>query len=125
MEAGVNEALDSLLAPNEVQAVNSFVERLFERYPERVRQTVLFGSKARGDSDIWSDIDILVVVDDDDWRFQHAISNVASQVSLEYDVLIGPRVIGLERWESMRRGRRGLYRNIASEGVPLARISIS
>jgi len=108
-----------------MQAVDSFVEELFDRYPERIRQMVLFGSKARGDSGTWSDIDILIVVDDDDWRFQHAISNVASNVSLEYDVLIGSRVIGEERWERMRQGRFGLYLNIASEGIPLADASIS
>jgi predicted nucleotidyltransferase len=124
-EAGVKRSLDSLLTPNEVQAVRSFVEKLFARYPERIRQTVLFGSKARGDSGVWSDIDILIVVDDDDWRFQHAISNVASKVSLEYDVLIGPRVIGHARWERMRQNHFSLYRNIASEGIPLARVSTS
>ena len=121
----MSKSLSLLLTPNEIQAVNTFVERLFERYPERVRQAMLFGSKARGDSGTLSDIDILIVVSDDDWRFQHSISNVASNVSLEYDVLIGPRVIGQGRWERMRRERFGLYRNIASEGIPLAPVSVS
>lgn len=121
----MNKPLSLVLTPNEEQAVNSFVERLLDRYPDRIRQVVLFGSKARGDSGAWSDIDILVVVDDDDWRFQHAISNVASRVSLENDVLIGPRVVGQERWERMRRDRFSLYLNIASEGIPLARVSAS
>ena len=116
----MSKSLSLLLAPNEVRAVNDFVERLFECYPKRIQETVLFGSKARGDSDIWSDIDILVVVDNDDWRFQHVISNVAANVSLEYDVLIGPRVIGQERWERMRRDRFSLSCNIAAEGIPLA-----
>ena len=121
----MSKSLSLLLDPNEMQAVNSFVERLLERYPERIRQTILFGSKARGDSSTWSDIDILIVVDDDDWRFQHAISDVASSVSLEHDVLIGPRVIGQERWERMRRHSFGLYRSVAAEGIPLAPVSMS
>ena len=121
----MSKPLSLLLTPNEEQAVKSFVERLLERYPERIRQAVLFGSKARGDSGTWSDIDVLIVVDDDDWRFQHAISNIASNVSLEYDVLIGPRVIGQARWERMRQDRFSLYRNVAAEGIPLARVSTS
>ena len=121
----MSKPLSLLLTPNEEQAVKSFVERLFERYFERIRQAVLFGSKARGDSGTWSDIDVLIVVDDDDWRFQHAISNIASNVSLEYDVLIGPRVIGQARWERMRQDRFGLYRNVAAEGIPLAPVSAS
>ena len=83
-------------------------------------QTILFGSKARGDSRSWSGIDILTVVDRDDWRLSHAISNLAADVSLEYDVLIGPRVIGQERWERMKERRFSLYQNIAAEGIPLA-----
>lgn len=115
----MKEPLSLLLLPNERQAVAKFLELLRERYPERVRQTVIFGSKARGDSHPWSDIDILVVADGDDWRFSHAISTIAARVSLEYDVLIGPRVIGQERWERMKQHRFGLYRNIVVEGISL------
>ena len=116
----MSEVLSKLLAPNERQAVEQFVGQLHERYPDRIRQTTLFGSKARGDSRAWSDIDILVIVDDEDWRFQHAISDVASDLSLEYDVLIGPRVIGEERWARMEQDESSLYRNIAAEGIPLS-----
>ena len=121
----MNDSLPELLAPNELWAVQAFVEQLSERYPSHIRQITLFGSKARGDSRKWSDIDILVIVDNEDWRFQHAISDVASDVSLEFDVLIGPRVIGEERWERMRRDGFGLYRNIAAEGIPLTPLSVS
>ena len=55
----------------------------------------------------------------DDWRFSHTISTLAARVSLEYDVLIGPRVIGQERWERMKQHRFGLYQNILTEGIPL------
>ncbi len=85
----------------------------------RVFQTILFGSKARGDSHPDSDIDILLVVDVDDWRLRHEISDVASDVSLEFSVLIGPRVIGKAGWEEMARERFSLYENVAREGIPL------
>ena len=110
----------SLLSPIEHKAVASFVDLLYQRYPEHVLQTALFGSKARGDSRPWSDIDILIVVNNEDWRLQHAISTLAARVSLEFDVLIGPRIIGQERWERMKQHRFGLYQNIIAESVPLA-----
>jgi predicted nucleotidyltransferase len=108
------------LKAHEQQAVSDFVDRLRQYHPKRVLQTILFGSKARGDSTPESDIDILIIVDDEDWRFSHAISDLAADVSLEYDVLIGPRVIGRERWERMTRRRSGLYRAVAAEGIPLS-----
>ena len=115
----MTESLFRLLAPRERQAVETFVNTLLQQHPERVLETVLFGSKARGDSTPDSDIDILVIVNKDDWQFSHLISTIAARVSLEYDVLIGPRVIGRERWESMKRRHFSLYRNITAEGIPL------
>ena len=116
----VNLQLAERLAPHEQEAVKSFLIRLRMTFPDRVLQAILFGSKARGDSHPDSDIDILLIVDSDEWRFQHAISDVASDVSLEYGVLIGPRVIGQSHWEEMARERFSLYENVAREGIPLA-----
>lgn len=115
----MRKALSSLLSTNEQQAVTRFLELLRQHYPERTLQMILFGSKARGDSRPWSDIDILIVVDQDDWQLSHAISTLGARVSLEYDVLIGPRVIAQERWEHMKQRRFGLYQNVVTEGVPL------
>ena len=60
-----------------------------------------------------------VLVDNEDWRFQHTISTLAARMSLEYDVLISPRVIGQERWQNMEQHGFGLYEAIATEGIPL------
>ncbi len=107
------------LRSKERQAIRAFLDSLQQHHSDRVLQTILFGSKARGDGTSWSDIDILVVVDHDDWRLSHAISTLAADASLEFNVLISPRVVGKERWERMRERRFGLYRNIAAEGIPL------
>lgn len=111
----MNKSLDKLLTPQEHQALDVFVELLYRQYPDRVRDVILYGSKARGDSHPDSDIDILILVDGDDWRFSHAVSTLAANVSLNYDVLFGPLVIGYARWP-----RSILYRNISAEGIPLA-----
>jgi predicted nucleotidyltransferase len=115
----MNAASVARLSENESQAVRTFVHRLHERFPGEILQTTLFGSKARGDSGPWSDIDILMVVREESWSLRGEISTLAARVSLEYDVLIGPRVIGLERWERMKLDGFSLYRTITAEGIPL------
>jgi predicted nucleotidyltransferase len=115
----MNVELSERLNSNEQKAIQTFLTRLRTHYPDRVFQAILFGSKARGDGQPDSDIDILLVVDSDKWRFQHAISDVASDVSLEYSVLIGPRVIGQANWKEMAQERFSLYENVAREGIPL------
>jgi len=115
----MNPQLDGLLQDTEQEAIESFLANLWARYPNRLFQAILFGSKARGDSHSESDVDILLIVDEDDWRFRHEISDVAADVSLEYGVLIGPRVIGQERWQRMGRERFSLHEHVTREGIPL------
>ena len=113
-----HQKLSSLLERDR-RAVEAFSERVWQTYPKRMRQMILFGSKARSDAHVYSDIDVLLIVDTEDWRFRHAISSIAADVSLAYDVLIGPRVIGQERWARMRHRRITLYENVQADGIEL------
>ncbi len=109
----------SSLSKPEHRAIETFLTRVRQAHPQRVKQMRLFGSKARSDSHAGSDIDILLIVDEENWRLRHAISNIAADVSLSYDVLIEPRVISQTRWDKMRRHRFALYENVQAEGVGL------
>jgi predicted nucleotidyltransferase len=115
----MNERSIEYLTTKEQRAIQTFMQRLREHLADQVLQATLFGSKARGDSGPWSDVDILIMVREESWPLRARISTLAADVSLEYDVLIGPRVIGQERWARMQQGRFGLYKNIAAEGIPL------
>ena len=121
----MSDPLASLLSPNEYLAVTAFTQRLYQHFPGQIEHVALFDSKARGDSRPWSDIDILIITDNGDWRFQHTISNVASRVSLDYDALISHRVIARERWERMKQRGFGLYQTLTTEGIPLKSVSSS
>ncbi len=107
------------LSASEAEAVRAFVRMAHERFPQMIEQAVLFGSKARGEGQAESDIDVLVIVRREDWHLINAISTLAARISLEKDVLLGPIVVGQERWERIKRGNFSLYRNVAREGLVL------
>ncbi|MFQ6100698.1 MAG: nucleotidyltransferase domain-containing protein [Anaerolineae bacterium] len=96
-----------------------YVAHIRSRFPNRVLSVVLFGSKARGDTDAESDIDLLVLVDAESSEFRSELWCIASDVSLEYNVVLSVRVFGRARWAEMRRIRLPLYRAIVADGVPL------
>jgi len=81
------------LTGQEKAALSEFVARLRERYADEVALVMLFGSKVRGDFDEESDLDVLVVVESDGWRFHREISFIGSRVSLDYDVNISPKAV--------------------------------
>jgi predicted nucleotidyltransferase len=114
----VNSWLTAALTSTEEQAISAFLDRARRRYPKQLISAMLFGSKARGDSRTDSDIDLLLIVNEESWPLRQALSTLAARVSLEYGVLLGPRVVGQARWEQMKQQRFSLYRSIAAEGVP-------
>jgi len=109
----------SHLTPNDRAAVMEYVTRIRSRFPDRILAVVLFGSKARGDADPESDIDLFVLIDAESNEFRSELWRIASDVSLEYNVVLSPRVFGQARWAETRRIRLPLYRAIVADGVPL------
>jgi len=107
------------LTNREKVALSEFVARLRERYADDIVLVTLFGSKVRGDFDEESDLDVLVVVKDGDWRLRDEVALTAFEPMLEYDVVITPLVIDLEHYQWLRRYRAPLYRNIRAEGLDL------
>jgi predicted nucleotidyltransferase len=104
------------LTPQERKALRAFVTYLHDTISDRLGAVALFGSKVRGDSHSYS-IDVLVILAREDRDLRRTILKRAARISLEHDVLLSPRVIGLERWKQLRGF--SLYRNITKESAGL------
>lgn len=109
--------MNTTLQISEKNALQAFTQQVENKYPA-IRQIILYGSKARGDSTVDSDIDILVVLAQEDRLSRRDILTIAAQISLEYDVLLSPLVIGEKRLAQQREFT--LYRNITNDAVQLA-----
>jgi predicted nucleotidyltransferase len=111
------------LTPTEQQAVLEFVHLLQERFNGRVRSALLFGSKARGEGSPDSDLDVLVVIDSDDWRVHKQIRYLAADICLKYDLNLSPRVWSTSHRREMEELQTLLYQNIRRDGVNLLALS--
>jgi len=107
------------LPEKEKKAVREFMRTVRETYGDKVQRAALFGSKVRGDSNRYSDIDILLIVTDDNWKFQKAVSSISSDIALKYDILLDIRMISMSRWQHMADIQSGLYQNISRDAVPI------
>jgi uncharacterized protein len=104
-------------------AVQQLGARLAVELGENLVDLVLFGSRARGDASLDSDIDVLVVLSESNWPVEHRVLMIASRLSLECDVILNPYLVSQERWAWMQRIQHPLLRSISSEGIPLADLS--
>jgi predicted nucleotidyltransferase len=85
----------------------------------RLRELVLFGSRARGEGDDDSDLDVLVVVDDLAEGEARAIAHACGDLLTQHDVIVSPLVLSTERIAELRRRERLIAREIDRDGVSL------
>ena len=107
------------LANNEREALDAFVSRLCEQYGGHLERVVLFGSQARGDGDAESDLDVLIVLNDGDWRLRDAVALVAFEPMIEYGVVLSPLVVDMADYTWWQEHHAPIYRSVSAEGVEL------
>lgn len=106
------------LNTNEELALEKLLRQLEEKFPEQIAQIILYGSKARGDSDQDSDVDVLVVLKEEDSQVFWDVLTLASEISLEYDLLLNPIISTPKRVERQRGF--AFYKNVARDAIQLS-----
>ncbi len=99
-------------------ALDEFLRRALENYGERIERIILFGSVARGDAREESDIEILVVTTEEDFRLRRALTGLAFDILLETGEDISVKALAKADFE---RGKNfSFVRYVVSEGVQVA-----
>lgn len=97
------------------------VDAVLDLLQEDVYKIVLYGSYARGDFDLESDIDIMILLNCEKEKVQQyrkQVSKISSRIGLKNDVEVS---ILLRDRKTFEEGRDILpfYKNVAGEGVAL------
>ena len=97
------------------EPVREFVKVALEKYGEKIESIILFGSVARGEAKEDSDIDILIVTKNEDFRLRRALIGIAFDIQLQTEENISVKALSKNEFE----GRRNFsfLRNVISEGV--------
>ena len=84
-------------------------------YQDRLDSMILFGSQARGDANVDSDIDILIVLKDDidSWTEIKRTGGIISQICLDNSILISSLFVSVKQFINQDTA---LFRNIKKEG---------
>ena len=110
------------LRANEKAGLTALVRELRAHYGSDLQRVVLFGSKARGDFDKESDLDLLVVVrmGNGDYRqYWSEIVDIAWRVELAYGIVTSLVIKDVADYDRMREHQLLLARNIEQEGIDL------
>jgi predicted nucleotidyltransferase len=93
-----------------------FVEKVLDKYSDRIDSIILFGSVARGEAKEESDIDILVIWKGDEAEGWRAMTGLAFDVLLDEEEYISVKVLGLEDLKA----ENPFIKNVMREGIKIA-----
>ncbi|MFN8441728.1 MAG: nucleotidyltransferase domain-containing protein [Caldilineaceae bacterium] len=106
-----------LLSEVEQQALQTFVSKVCQRFPDQILTIYLFGSRARGDARPDSDMDLLVILKNADLATRRSIRDLAIEVWLSSGIYLSTRV-----WDELHRQQHAdlhtaFYKNLQQDAV--------
>ena len=116
-------AHESLPEDAHADAAAAFVDRARSRHGDEIVELYVFGSTVRGEAaGRSSDVDVLVVLDDEDDRAATADSlrDIALDAMIEYGPVVELHVLSESTFERHRREGNPFIRNVVTEGQSYA-----
>ena len=104
------------LTPQEQAAIDAFKAEVLQRLGSQVVSFTLFGSRARGEGDEESDVDILVLLKEADSVSRRAVYELVADILLDYEIDISPLVLSQDHYEDMKKRERLLPLDIERDG---------
>jgi uncharacterized protein len=109
---------DLILGTREKDAIKEATRILKERF--LVQDVILFGSKARGDNNPDSDIDLLLLTTQPlHWKERHAIVDALFEVEMKYQVVISIVANTVHNWQEGICTVLPIHDEINREGITI------
>ncbi len=105
------------LSTEEKSALKNFKTFLKQILGKQLIELKLFGSKARGDDRPNSDLDVLIIVATEDWHIRDKVYDVATDVLLQMDVCISPKVISKSRFVQLCKEGTSFIHNVSKDAI--------
>lgn len=102
---------------NKEAIIKDFTETMKNHYGDRLSKIILYGSYARGDFNEESDIDFLVLLNDEEVRAMKEISNTNDEVydlTLKHDILVSMFATSKKKFET---ATQAFYRFVRKDGI--------
>ena len=109
----------TFLTESEQNGVSEFIERIKDKLRQNLLVVQLLGSKATGDFDMESDIDLFILVSMRDYSIMHNIAEIAAEVDLKYDTNISPIIFSVEEHNKNTYFETLFVQNLRKDGIPL------
>ncbi len=112
-------SLDNILTGEDTVALKELKVSLKELLGDRLVGFALYGSRARGDYEAESDIDVAIIVRGLTRELKNQILNIVADIEIEYLTPLSTLVISEEDFDLLKKRERRIALDIEREGISL------
>jgi predicted nucleotidyltransferase len=105
------------LTPEEQSWLDAYRKALRQQFPGLVQGIIIFGSKARGTARPDSDLDIVLILREGDWRLKDAVSLPGYDLSIGTNVVPSLQVYTAAEWQQLRDWQSVFREAVERDGV--------
>jgi len=107
------------ITKSEKEVVEDFKRRIEEKYPGKITEVLVFGSKAKGNATEDSDIDILVIIYTENKQVVKEIRNIGYDLEIENDFILSIQVFSEKYINYLRSIPTQFIQNVDSVAISI------
>ena len=106
--------------PEEQAWIKAYRQALEDQFSKLVKELVVFGSKARGSSHKDSDLDVLVVIREGDWKTKKSVADTGYALAIGTRVVPSLIVFTDEEWAFHRDREAPFWQTVVRDGITIS-----
>ena len=99
--------------------LEAYQEALEARFAGLIKDIIIFGSKARGSSNEDSDLDVLVIIHEGDWKTKKSVAEPGYMLAIGTEVVPSLIVLTAEEWIYHQDYEAPFWQTIRRDGIPV------
>lgn len=105
-----------MLSDLEMKAIRELYAKIKDEL--QIAKIILFGSKARGEADPYSDVDLLVLTNKEKIKEdREKLSDISADINIDYGVALSCMYYNINEWQAGDNINPSLKKNVEREGI--------
>ena len=105
------------LTAEEQTWLTAYRKALNTHFPGLIDELIIFGSKARGRATEDSDLDMIVLIREGDWKTKKAVARPGYLLAIDTSAVPSLMVFTREEWERHRQLEAPFWQTVSRDGV--------